>query len=407
MNFLLRPGILFSVQFRNSVRFPLSGVFYVLPLAVAVYVHRDLVTGPVGPWVLGLLVLAVYYQVCMYYGSEIGWGIATAWAKRLAARDLTEHSVSAASDDALMRRVMRGQFGFFVGALSGAHASLRDMVGQARDSAGAIAAAAREIADGNSNLSQRTEQQASTLEETASGMEELSGTVKQNAESARAASELARKAEATATQGAEAVHRMVDATGSIERSVKRMADILGVIEGIAFQTNILALNAAVEAARAGEQGRGFAVVAGEVRSLAQRSAQASKEIQALINDCVNQVTQGGQHAEAAGKVIKEIVGGSQQVNRILAEIANASAEQHRGVEEVGKAIVQLESMTQQNAALVEQAAASSLAFQDQADRLAAIVRQFQIEAAPLAAGAAAPVLRLRPQLPRARGTAPR
>ena len=407
MNLLLRPGILFSVQFRNSIRFPLSGVFYVLPLAVAAYVHPDLVHGPVGPWVIGLLVLAIYYQVSMYFGSEVGWAIATGWAKRLAARDLTAHAARAAADDSLMRRVMRGQFGFFVGALSGAHASLRDIVMQARDSAGAISAAAREIAEGNSNLSQRTEQQASTLEETASGMEELSGTVKQNAESARAASEVAKNAESVATRGADAVHRMVEATGSIERSVRRMADILGVIEGIAFQTNILALNAAVEAARAGEQGRGFAVVAGEVRSLAQRSAQASREIKGLIDDCVAQVTQGAGHADAAGKVINEVVDGARRVSEILGEIANASAEQHRGVEEVGKAIVHLESMTQQNAALVEQAAASSLAFQDQADRLSGIVRQFQIEAAAAPAGAPAPVLRLRPQLPPARRTGPR
>jgi len=403
MNPLLRPGILFSVQFRNSIRFPLSGVFYVLPLGVAISAYPDLVTGPIGPWLLGLLAVAVYYQVCMYYGSEVGWGIATGWAKRLAARDLTLHA-EAAGDATMMRRIMKGQFGFLVGALSGAHASLRDIVGQARDSAGAISTAAREIADGSSNLSQRTEQQASTLEQTASGMEELSGTVKQNADSARAASELARNAEAVANDGAGAVHRMVSATGAIEKSVKRMADILGVIEGIAFQTNILALNAAVEAARAGEQGRGFAVVASEVRSLAQRSAQASKEIQALINDCVAQVTEGARHAEAAGKVINEIVGGSQRVSHILGEIAGASAEQHRGVEEIGKAIVQLESMTQQNAALVEQAAASAMSFQEQAESLARIVRQFQIEAG---AAAEAPRLQLRPRLPWGGGIAPR
>src|ERR1044071_480774 len=158
MNLLLRPGILFSVQFRNSIRFPLSGVFYVLPLALAMWVAPELVSGPVGPWILGLLALAVYYQVCMYYGSEVGWAIATGWARRLQARDLTTHAETS-TDEKLMRRVMRGQFGFFVGALSGAHGSLREIVGQARDSAEAITTAAREIADGNANLSQRTEQQ--------------------------------------------------------------------------------------------------------------------------------------------------------------------------------------------------------------------------------------------------------
>ena len=380
MNMLLRPGILFSVQFRNSIRFPLSGVFYVLPLALALWVDPALATGPMGPWILGLLALAVYYQVCMYFGSEVGWAIATDWARRLEKRDLTPRE-EAKVDARLMGRVMRGQFGFFVGALSGAHGRLRDIVGQARDSAEAITIAAREIADGNANLSRRTEQQASTLEETAAGMEELSGTVKQNAEGCRHASDLARNAEEVAQRGAQAVHRMVEATGTIEASVKRMADIIGVIDGIAFQTNILALNAAVEAARAGEQGRGFAVVASEVRSLAQRSGQASREIKDLIGACVAQVSEGGQHADAAGKVINDIVSGAQQVSRIIGEIAGASDEQQRGVEEIGKAIVQLEGMTQQNAALVEQASASALAFQEQADRLEGIVSEFRLEAA--------------------------
>ena len=396
MNMLLRPGILFSVQFRNSIRFPLSGVFYVLPVAVALWADPGLAAGPMGPWILGLLALAVYYQVCMYFGSEVGWAIAKGWAQRLQARDLTAHE-EAAVDARLMGRVMRGQFGFFVGVLSGAHGRLRDIVGQARDSAEAITTAAREIADGNANLSRRTEQQASTLEQTAAGMEELSGTVKQNAEGCRHASELAHNAEAVAQRGAEAVHRMVEATGAIERSVKRMADILGVIEGIAFQTNILALNAAVEAARAGEQGRGFAVVASEVRSLAQRSAQASREIKELIGTCVSQVSEGGQHAGAAGEVIGDIVSGAQQVSRIIGEIAGASHEQQRGVEEIGKAILQLESTTQQNAALVEQASASALAFQEQADRLEGIVREFQLE--PAARVRPAPSL---PALPGAR-----
>src|SRR5204863_9294454 len=241
-----------------------------------------------------------------------------------------------------------------------------------------------EIAAGNSNRSQRTEQQASTLEEPASGMEQLAGTVKQSADSCKLASDLAQQAEQVAKQGAQAVHGVVGGMGKIDQSSKRMADIIGVIEGIAFQTNILALNAAVEAARAGEQGRGFAVVASEVRALAQRSADAAKEIKALIEQSVTQISDGSKQAEGAGKVIDNIVVSVQQVNQLIGEIAVASSEQSAGVGEINKAILQLESVTQQNAALVEEASASSLTFQEQAERLRALVARFKITAAAAA-----------------------
>ncbi len=215
-------------------------------------------------------------------------------------------------------------------------------------------------------------------------MEELSGTVRQNADNCKLASGLAQSAEQVARQGAEAVHAVVEGMGRIDQSSKRMADIIGVIEGIAFQTNILALNAAVEAARAGEQGRGFAVVASEVRALAQRSAEAAKEIKALIEQSVGQISDGSRKAEGAGKVIDEIVVSVQQVNQLISEIAVASSEQSAGVGEINKAILQLETVTQQNAALVEQAAASSLTFQEQADRMRDLVARFKItEEAPI------------------------
>jgi methyl-accepting chemotaxis protein len=256
--------------------------------------------------------------------------------------------------------------------------SLGEIVSEVRASSNAVGLSANEIAAGNANLSQRTEQQASTLEETASGMEQLAGTVTQNADNCKLASGLAQNAETVARQGAGAVHGVVEDMAKIDQSSKRMADIIGVIEGIAFQTNILALNAAVEAARAGEQGRGFAVVASEVRALAQRSADAAKEIKTLIQQSVDQISDGGKKAERAGKVIDEIVVSVQQVNQIIGEIAVASVEQSAGVGEINKAIVQLESVTQQNAALVEEASASSLTFQEQADRMSELVARFKI-----------------------------
>jgi methyl-accepting chemotaxis protein len=227
-------------------------------------------------------------------------------------------------------------------------------------------------------------------------MEELAGTVKQNADNCSLASGLAQSAEKVAREGAQAVHGLVQRMGAIDQSSKRMADITGVIEAIAFQTNILALNAAVEAARAGEQGRGFAVVASEVRALAQRSAEAAKEIKALIGQSVAQIKDGGREAEGAGKVIDDIVVSVQQVNQLISEIAVASSEQSAGVGEINKAVLQLESMTQQNAALVEEAAASSLTFQEQADRLRSIVAQFRFGDETAAAPRPAPSARPAP-----------
>lgn len=247
-----------------------------------------------------------------------------------------------------------------------------------KEATDSINTAAREIAQGNQDLSGRTEQQASSLEETASSMEQLTGTVHQNADNARRANELAGEAKRVAEQGGGVVGEVVVTMSSIQKASARIADIIGVIDGIAFQTNILALNAAVEAARAGEQGRGFAVVATEVRSLAQRSAAAAKEIKALIADSVNKVDAGNRLVERAGATMSEIVSSIQGVARLMAEISEASREQSSGIEQVGRAINQMDEVTQQNAALVEEAAAAAESLRAQAQRLALAVAAFHL-----------------------------
>ena len=241
-----------------------------------------------------------------------------------------------------------------------------------------INTAASEIATGNSDLSSRTEQQASSLEETASSMEELTGTVKLNAENAEQANSLASQSCDIASRGGELIRQVVDTMSSINESAQEISDIIGVIDGIAFQTNILALNAAVEAARAGEQGRGFAVVASEVRSLAQRSAEAAKEIKQLISDSVNKIDGGNKLVNQSGDTMEEVVTSIKRVNDIMSEIAAASAEQACGIEEVSKAVVQMDEMTQQNAALVEEAAAAAESLQQQAGNLSERVSTFNI-----------------------------
>jgi methyl-accepting chemotaxis protein len=275
--------------------------------------------------------------------------------------------------------------------------SLVSIVGQVRVGTETIGTASREIAAGNIDLSSRTEMQASSLEKTASAMEELTSTVKQNADNAREANLLAATASDVARKGGDVVSQVVDTMGSINASANKIVDIIGVIDGIAFQTNILALNAAVEAARAGEQGRGFAVVASEVRNLAQRSAAAAKEIKTLIGDSVEKVERGSKLVGQAGVTMDEVVASVKRVTDIMSEIANASQEQSAGIEQVNLSIIEMDSMTQQNAALVEEAAAAAQSLQDQASELAHVVSIFKLvegeeaHVAPKPAAVAAPV----------------
>jgi methyl-accepting chemotaxis protein len=322
-------------------------------------------------------------------------------AQRVAAGDLTS-VVEVDSKD---------EVGQLMLALREMNTSLARMVGEVRSGTDSIATASKEIAAGNVDLSQRTEEQASSLEETASSMEELTSTVKQNAENAKQANQLAAGASAVAVRGGMVVGQVVTTMSSINDSSKKIVDIISVIDGIAFQTNILALNAAVEAARAGEQGRGFAVVASEVRTLAQRSAAAAKEIKGLISDSVDKVEDGTRLVDEAGKTMDEIVTSVKRVTDIMAEITAASQEQSQGISQVNTAVTQMDEVTQQNAALVEQAAAAAESLQEQAEGLSRAVSVFQItDQQPVFAPAVAtvrPKAQVRPAAARTKAPAAR
>lgn len=323
-------------------------------------------------WLVGLTILA------FLLGSLTSWAItrsitqpvreAVSLARRVASGDLTARPT----------RVSRDEMGQLLSALQEMSDGLDRIVANVRDGSDSINSAARQIAAGNSDLSQRTEEQASTLEETASSMEELTTTVKETADNARTADRMAQDASVMATRGGQVVEEVVTTMSEIEGSSKKIVDIIGVIDGIAFQTNILALNAAVEAARAGEQGRGFAVVASEVRSLAQRSASAAKEIKGLIDDSVHKVETGGQLVSQAGKTIQDVVAAAKQVSEIIGKISGAAAEQSAGIEQVNQAVIQMERVLQQNAALVEEAAAGASSMLEQADQLTASVSAFRL-----------------------------
>jgi methyl-accepting chemotaxis protein len=328
----------------------------------------------------GRLLLTGFGALAVLLGAALAWWLtrsitvplrqAVALADAVARGDLSTRVEVTSGDEA----------GALMAALNTMNDRLNALVAQVRGGADSITTAAVQVAAGNLDLSSRTEQQAGALEESASALEQLTGTVRNNADNARQGSELAAGASSVAVRGGAVVEQVVATMGEIDESARRIVDIISVIDGIAFQTNILALNAAVEAARAGEQGRGFAVVAGEVRTLAQRSATAAKEIKALIDTSVEKVGNGTRLVGEAGATMKEVVASVQRVTGIMSEISAASNEQRIGIEQVNGAIAQMDQVTQQNAALVEEAAAATGAMQEQAQSLARAVSAFKLDA---------------------------
>jgi methyl-accepting chemotaxis protein len=335
---------------------------------------------------IGLLAVAA-----VVLGAACSWLLAAGITRPI--RQAVELAETVAAGD-LTRTIeahTQDETGALLRALRNMNDSLVRIVGQVRGGTDTIANASSEISAGNLDLSTRTEQQAGSLEETAAAVEELTSTVRQNADNARQANQLSITASSVAADGGAVVAQVVQTMGSINESSRKIVDIITVIDGIAFQTNILALNAAVEAARAGEQGRGFAVVAGEVRTLAQRSAAAAKEIKSLIDDSVGKVESGTRLVDQAGATMEQVVDSIRKVTDIVAEITSASAEQSAGIEQVNRAIADMDASTQHNAALVEESAAAANALQDQAAKLAQVVSLFNIGAQAAAPAAAAVV----------------
>jgi methyl-accepting chemotaxis protein-1 (serine sensor receptor) len=333
-----------------------------------------------------------FNSILSVLGVVLGIVIAVVITRRLIAQLGAEPSDLAAAAE----RVAGGDLGAsgdrpapagsVMASMQAMRASLAAVVAQVRGGAETIATASAQIAQGNQDLSTRTEQQASSLQETAASMEQLGTTVRQNADNARQANQLAQGASGVAQQGGAVVAQVVATMKGIDESSRRIADIIGTIDGIAFQTNILALNAAVEAARAGEQGRGFAVVAGEVRNLARRAADAAREIKTLITDSVERVGEGSALVDRAGTTMNEVVGSIRRVTDIMGEISSASVEQSSGVSQVGEAVGQMDRVTQQNAALVEESAAAAESLRQQAMRLVEAVAVFRLESTGPAVG---------------------
>lgn len=325
-------------------------------------------------------------------GTVVQWIDRTA---EIATEREVETIVSGALDGDLTHRIVEhGKSGFFHTLATGVNQLIDNMAETVRTitiAASEVRTGSQEIARGNANLSQRTEEQAASLEETASSMEEMTSTVKSNADNAAQASRLAQAARSQAERGSGVVQSAVAAMAGINGASSKIADIIGVIDEIAFQTNLLALNAAVEAARAGDQGRGFAVVAAEVRNLASRSAEAAKEIKTLIQDSVIKVNEGSKLVDESGAMLSEIVVAVKKVTDVVAEIATASHEQSTGIEEVNRAVVSMDEVTQQNAALVEQAAAGAEALTQQAAALSTLMQRYQLLDSPLVASAPAKV----------------
>ena len=373
---------------RNKAKQLWVGLLFTVPLAIALWTRPPQLDAA-GIAIAVTFLVAVYYLAGLLLTTDHAWKDIHHVARLLDENDLRRAALPDKAAVAEQNREGRGQMGRLYQSLARIHANLSGLVGQAHRSAEAARSAADKLARGNVELSQRSEEQASTLEETAAAMEQLSATVRENAESCRGASELAAGATGIAREGADVAQRAIATMDRIDRSSKKVVDIVSVIEGISFQTNILALNAAVEAARAGEQGRGFAVVAAEVRSLAQRSAQAAKEIKGLIAESVDSVEQGARLVHEAGRVITQVATSVEQVNELIGVIAVASREQASGVESVNKAVTQLQTATQRAATVIEGAALESVTLKEEAARLFELVGRFRTDAAESARAPAA------------------
>ena len=391
MKWLFAPAITILMHRRNNVKFTLAGAFFCIPLALALW-------GPPLQWgsargiaVIVSFVFAWYYIAAMYLTSDESWRLVNSVAARLAEHDLRSFRDVAEATE-IRRRLGSGQFGRLYDALANTHANLRDLAVQARQGAEAARGTAGMLATGGEQLARRTEDQASTLEETAAAMEELSSTVGQTAQNCAEASSKAAGATLAAREGAAMAHDVVATMARIEEASRRIVDIIGVIEGISFQTNILALNAAVEAARAGEQGRGFAVVAEEVRALARRSAEAAKEIGALIGESVAQVEDGAGRVRNAGVAIDKVVASVEEMNELLGVISIAAREQAGGVDSVNRALAQLQGVTQENAGMVHSASESATTLGQEAASLSALVGRFRLDEAPPGRASAIQVL---------------